>query len=469
MPFSSLVAFFDPFGTVPGSSLNWSQHALLQKGARGRGAAVITSGQTIDADRICQALEGVGQSVADVVDAVDSLVDVLNLRLDEQTKLLNQQVDLLAEIAQTLLSPARTRAAERIRDAAELLRHHRNERALTVAEQAIDDDPNNDIAFALAAWASLGLEDRERARGYFREAAQATAGERNAETRHMNAVFLAARLTFVLDGPEAALRELDAARPFVDQALQKTRLELTREQLYLSVLDPNHVGAFKFDRTIYYVASGQVDAGLAIFDEIAEDHEIRFCLMALTDPILGTSNAFVDAATEAISVHDALKNEIREMLPQVETQWQAFCAEIRQREIRNAKLAATSAKLGELLISDSNKRKSLDRKWPPSKRWLEEFMTGLRSIGGFEAELRPFIEHECMREAALDVAIQNALSDRKNRLVDRGRVEAVVGRHHTLRDKYSFERIVVDEAGKIIITKQEATRGLLAKYAESEV
>jgi hypothetical protein len=213
MSFGAVMSFFDPYGTMPGSSLNWSQHALLAK--RGR-TTLVAAGPTIDTNRICQAIESVGQNVSEVVDAIDSLVSDLDLRLDEQTSLLSEQVDLLVEIAQTLRSPARTRAAERIRDATELLRHHRNERALTVAEQAIDDDPNNDIAFIVAAWASLGIQDLGRARGYFREAAQATASTKGAEERHMNAVHLAARLTFVLDGPEAALRELDAADPFID-------------------------------------------------------------------------------------------------------------------------------------------------------------------------------------------------------------------------------------------------------------
>ena len=157
-------------------------------------------------------------------------------------------------------SPARTRAAERLVDAAELLRHNRNERALSLAEQAIDDDPNNDTAFVLAAWAALGLEDLERARGYFREAAQATASEQGAEKRHMNAVYLAARLTFALDGPEAALSELDAAQPFTEPALQAKYPGLTSEQLCLLRLEPNKAAAIKFDRAVYCTAANRMDA-----------------------------------------------------------------------------------------------------------------------------------------------------------------------------------------------------------------
>lgn len=214
----SFMSLFDPFGTVPASSLNWSQHAML---ARRGSTRVVAAGPQIDTSRICQAIESVGQSVSDVVDAIDMMASDLDLRLDDQTKLLGEQVDLLVEIAQTLRSPARTRAAERIRDTVGLLGQRRYERALTVAEQAIDDDPNNDVAFTLAAWASVGIKDLGRARAYFREAAQATASKEDAGQRHMTAVHLAARLTFVLDGPETALREIDSADPFIDPELKQ--------------------------------------------------------------------------------------------------------------------------------------------------------------------------------------------------------------------------------------------------------
>jgi hypothetical protein len=69
------MSIFDPFGTVPGSSLNWSQHALLTK--RGR-TTVVAAGPMIDSERICRAIESVGQDVAEVVDAIDMLVSGLD-------------------------------------------------------------------------------------------------------------------------------------------------------------------------------------------------------------------------------------------------------------------------------------------------------------------------------------------------------------------------------------------------------
>lgn len=220
--FESIMAFFEPYGTVPGSSLNWSQHAALQKAGRHGNAQLAASATPgIDSARICAVLEDVGERVDDVVDAVESLVSELGLRLDEQTEQLERQADLLTEIANTLRNPARTRSAERVRDATELLAHHRNQRALTVAQQAIDDNPNNEAAFIAAGWSCLGLQRPGDARDFFREAAEATASTKGMEERHVNAVRLAGRLTFVLEGARAAIDELAGVAPFYDKEAAK--------------------------------------------------------------------------------------------------------------------------------------------------------------------------------------------------------------------------------------------------------
>jgi tetratricopeptide (TPR) repeat protein len=466
MSFSSLISFFDPFGTVPGSSLNWSQHALLERNA-GRRTSIVAAGPTIDTNRICAALDDVGANVQDVVQAIDWLVSDLDLRLDAQTKLLNQQVDLLTEIAQTLRSPSRTRAAERLRDASELLRHHRNERALTVAEQAIEDDPNNDAAFMLAGWASLGLEDLQRARGHFREAAQATAYERNAEARHMNAVYVAARLTFVVDGPEAALRELDGAKPFFDSELRSARPTFSEQQLDLLVLKPNKAGAIKFDRTIYLTAAGQADAATQLFREIAEQHDIRFCLMALTDPMLTTNDGAVGVATETLLKRRALTDDVRDRLQLRQARWETLGNEIRRHEIQDAGTVAAKDRLEAIFAAGSAKRLAVDKTWPP-KDVLEEFAASLRNFDDFEARTRQLVECERAREAVLDAAIEEVMRQRrKDKLVDRMRVEAIIG-HRTLSGGYLFQRIVVDENGKTALLEESARDELTRKYAAAK-
>ena len=434
---------------------------------RGR-TTVVAAGPMIDSERICRAIESVGQDVAEVVDAIDMLVSGLDLRLDEQTKLLSEQVDLLVEMAQTLRSPARTRAAERIRDATELLRRHRNERALTVAEQAIDDDPNNDVAFTLAAWASLGIEDFGRARGYFREAAQATASTKGAEKRHMNAVHLAARLTFALDGPEAALRELDRADPFIDPKLREERPRATKEELFLFCLSPEKAGLIKFDRAIYYTASNQLDAALEIFREIVDEQDVSFCLMALTDPVLSTNNAVMNVARETLSVHHTLVEKIKQLLPKADTRWQTVWGEVQDHEIRNADTAAAQKRFGELLSRGSNKRKAVDEKLRkfPNNRWLGELIAILTALDNFEARMTQLIEYEQMREAMLDVAIEGLLQrDRKAVLVRNARLDAVVGRLAIIGG-YKFQRIAVDKDGNVNIAKQEITDELMRSYDE---
>jgi tetratricopeptide (TPR) repeat protein len=451
MSLSSVIAFFDPFGAVPGSSLNWSQQALLEKSAAAR-----PQGPVIDTGRICRALESVGQNVAEVVRAIDWLVADLDLRLDAQAELLNRQVDLLAEIAHTLRSPARTRAAERLSDAAELLRHHRNERALSLAEQAIDDDPNNDTAFVVAAWAAVGLEDLARARGYFREAAQATRSEPGAGVRHMNAVFLAARLTFALDGPEAALRELDGAEPFIDPGLQEEHPGFTAQQLHLLLLSPNKAAAVKFDRAVYYTASDQMGAALEAFREVCGEHDIRFCLMTLTDPVLTAHEAVVDAAMETLRAHQALVDEVEETLSAADERWQALQAELPRHGIRNAEAAAATNRFGDLFTPASGRRGTLDETWPwpPNRRWLEEFCVTLRDARDFEEAMCVLIAHERMREAALETGIQELLLREQGAyiVVDRTRTAAVVGRRALLAG-YDFRHISVDDNGQVTIIK----------------
>lgn len=462
----SLMSLFDPLGTVPGSSLNWSQHGFLKKmasGARPSGPIVI------DVSRICRELEGVGQKIDDVVGAIDWLVEELDLRLDAQTQLLNRQVDVLADIARTLHNPARTRAAERLVDAAELLRHHRNERALALAEQAIDDDPNNDTAFVVAAWAALGLESHERARGHFREAAQATASEQGAETRHMDALRLAARLTFALDGPEAALRELDAAEPFIDPALRTEHPTLTREQLCLLPLGPNKAAALKFDRAVYYTAANQMDAALGTFREIADEHNVTFCRWALADPVLSKNDAVAKVALDELRIQKALVDDISKMLPLSEARWRALQTELKQHRIDNAETRAARARFGEFFSPNPGRNNTLNEvtPGPPNRRWLQDISAALKDLGGFDEEMRLLIEHERLLEAALEVAVQDFLCKHpKYRLVDRGRTVAVVG-HHAVIGGYDFKNIRVDRNGKAAVTDLSSPPAYLIKQLKA--
>jgi hypothetical protein len=464
----SFMSFFDPFGSVPGSSLNWSQHAMLTK----RGGTTVMAGPTIDVGRICRSIYDLGGEVRAVADAIDRLISDLDLRLDAQTELLSKQVDQLAEIANTLRNPARTRAAERIQNAFELLRHHRNERALTMAEQAIDDDPNNDVAFILAAWASLGVQDSERARGYFREAAQATASTKGVERRHMRAVRLAARLTFVLDGPEAALQELDSAAPFIDPELKADAVPwYSREDLRFACLTPDETAAFKFDKADYCTSSKQSDAALKSFRGIAADHDVSFCLMALTDPVLSRAEAIMAVAYETIRAHHALRDSIREFLPEADNRWRALVDAIERHEIQHGAAVAAQDRFGRLLDPSSPERQAFDEKLGsyPSNHWLEEQREFLATFSDFESRVAPAIEYEQMREAALENSIQQLLRQSRNPLLlHRDRLDARIG-YVPRFGGYQFRRLRVDGKGNVSVQKLEATQELVARYNRLEI
>jgi tetratricopeptide (TPR) repeat protein len=208
---------------------------------------------------------------------------------------------ILSQIAETLRTPARTRAAERISDAGELLRRERYERALTLANQAIDDDPNNAAGFFAAAWASLGLDEVEQARDFFREAAQASDGD-----ERQSALRQAARLTFLLEGPQAALRETSYSP---------------------GQLSPAEKAATDFDRAVYLSNAGEsTSAAESIRTASYEDG--RFCLMALTDPILSRDATVAETAAEQLRAIQETANSIAAEVHEAHARYEGICKEI---------------------------------------------------------------------------------------------------------------------------------------------
>jgi tetratricopeptide (TPR) repeat protein len=279
-----------------GSSLSWSEHYALKDAAAG---SMATAQQVAFARRT---LEQLRYDVQDVAQAVETLQTELGLQLQEQTRLMSRQLELLAQIAETLRTPARTRAAERISDAGELLRRERYERALSMATQAIDDDPNNAAGFLAAAWASLGVDDVEPARHYFREAAQASDGD-----QRQTALRQAARLTFLLEGPQNALKELGDPR---------------------EELSPAEEGATDFDRAVYFSKAGESTAAAECIRK-ASYHDGRFCLMALTDPILSRDGSVAQTAAEQLrTIREELADPIAEEVRRAHARYEAVCKEI---------------------------------------------------------------------------------------------------------------------------------------------
>ena len=279
-----------------GSSLSWSEHRALMASAAGSMATAQ------EAARTRQTLEQLRYDVQDVAQAVETLQTEVGLQLQEQTQLMSRQLELLAQIAETLRTPARTRAAERISDAGELLRRERYERALSMAVQAIDDDPNNPTGFLAAAWASLGLDDVEQARDFFRESAQASDGD-----QRQSALRRAARLTFLLEGPQDALKELGDSP----------------EQL-----SPKEEGATDLDRAVYFSKAGEATAAAECIRK-ASYHDGRFCLMALTDPILSRDATVAETAAEQLrAIKEEVADPIAEEVRRAHARYEALCKEI---------------------------------------------------------------------------------------------------------------------------------------------
>lgn len=278
-----------------GSSLSWSEHNALMASAAG---SMATAQQTALAR---QTLEQLRYDVQDVAQAVETLQTELGLQLQEQTRLMTRQLELLAQIAETLRTPARTRAAERISDAGELLRRERYERALSLAMQAIDDDPNNPAGFLAAAWASLGLDDVTQARDFFREAAQASDDD-----QRQSALRQAVRLTFLLEDPQSALKELGDS---------PGQLSLAEE------------AATDFDRAVYFSKAGDSTTAAECIRKTSY-HDGRFCLMALTDPILSRDATVAETAAEQLRAIREVADSIAAEVHQAHARYRALCKEI---------------------------------------------------------------------------------------------------------------------------------------------
>jgi tetratricopeptide (TPR) repeat protein len=394
-----VMSLFDPFGTSPGSSLSWSQHAALTSTARSSAATARASAAAaaagaaiaIETRKVRLAVETVGMEVAAVGNAVRSMEGELGLRLDQQSEIMCKQLELLANIAEALRTPARTRAAERVNDAGLLLRRGRYERAVTIAEQAIDDDPNNAAAFMAAAWAYLGLDNPERARELFRECAKASDDD-----GAQRALRQAARLTFALDGAAAAVREL----PINEQAGKHER------------------GATAYDHAVYQFAQGKhQEACESLAAACVCDR--RFCLMALIDPLLD-DDRLTEVATDIWAKIESLANAVSEQLRRADEAFASLRAEMVSYELVDMPpigdyigpdlRRAAADRYAELVTDRLKNRQEFERSL--ESLGLEE---GLEHANAVERELEEIINAEPIRlvidaERKLEQSIQRQLS-----------------------------------------------------------
>jgi tetratricopeptide (TPR) repeat protein len=249
-------------------ALSWADQRALQ------GAAAGAMQSAVELRAIRGSLDDLAFGSERIAASIRDLEGELGFRLEEQSRLLEQEVSLLAQISETLRTPAKTRAAERLSDTGELLRRGRWDRALTLAEEAIADDPNNPAAFTAAGWALMGLERLPEAQRSFLESAEAADGDtRSRATRQ------AARLAFANSSSDEALRVLALADDRVSDFERR---------------------GLSYDKAIYMAASGQPDEAVGHLVLAITDDE-AFCFYALSDPLVKEHVSLLMAAKEEIS------------------------------------------------------------------------------------------------------------------------------------------------------------------------
>lgn len=264
-------------------SLSWTDRRLVANaGATGyvtnlqlqsiSSSAWQTSDET---RRARQAMERVGMSVDDVADQVARLERNLGLWMEAQTRVLEQQTELLSQIRDAVLTPAKTRAAERVADAAQLLRNERYKRALTVAEEGIDADPNNPGVFSAAGWALYCLERPDDARKMFEEARDAASGDERSRAARQ-----AGRAALAGGNPSLAYSLVRDARRMADT--------------------DDEQAAVSYDVAIYAWLTRDMDtAPIAL--EAACRHDSTYCKMALLDTNLDDAQGLRDLAARILS------------------------------------------------------------------------------------------------------------------------------------------------------------------------
>ncbi len=249
-------------------SLSWTAQHDLRQAARNVGLDGVSQGllqdisisawQTSQETRQARrAMESVGSSVEAVADQVEHLERELGVRLEEQTRVLEQQAELLSQVRDAVLTPSKTRAAERVVDAAQLLRKERYGRALTVAEEGIDADPNNPGVFFAAGWALLGLERPDDARKMFEEAREAA------------------------DGDEQSRAARQAARSALAGGNLPLAYSLVRDARAMAVSDEERA-AVAFDVSVYAWLNGDRDTAKEVLESACR-YDSRYCHMTLID------------------------------------------------------------------------------------------------------------------------------------------------------------------------------------------
>jgi len=265
------------------AGLSWMDSAAIRESAV---AAWQASAETRQAR---QAVEDLQYDVGEAVDAIAGLEQSLGLKLDDQVRVLKQQSAVLEEIRSAVLNPEKTRAAERLADATQLLENERYERALKVAGEGIDADPNNPNLFFVAGWASVAEERFEEARAMFEEARDASRGDQRSLACRQ-----AARSAFVAGKSELAYQLCRDARAAAE--------------------GPEELAAVNYDIAVYACATGDQATAVSAIEEACEE-DSRHADRALFDPVFERAPEVRDAAARSLR---RIAEEIQRTLPAIE-------------------------------------------------------------------------------------------------------------------------------------------------------
>jgi tetratricopeptide (TPR) repeat protein len=268
---------------------------------------------TAETRRARQSMENVGHAVEDVADQIQALERELGMQLEEQTAVLRQHTEVLGAIHDTLLTPAKTRAAERVADAAQLLDRERWERALMVAEEGIEADPNNPGVFEAAGWALLSMDRLDEARQMFEEARDASDGDARSRAARQ-----AARAA--LAGDHAALA-----------------YKLGRDARALAV-SADERAAVDYDVAVYALLNGDGDIAADSL-EAACRHDSRYSEMAVMD-------RHFDAAPDLRDRAARILTEFAQAVQRRQPEVTAHSARVRATWPRAPQTSKTYAQLG---------------------------------------------------------------------------------------------------------------------------
>ena len=152
------------------NGLSWADSKALQEAAAGAWQTAV------EARGIRTRLEELGWELQEVAGAVYSLEQELSFRLDRQTEIMVEQTRALFAIQQALVTPAKTEAAERVADAAHLLKSHRYATGLDACRASDRGVPRTPRRFSRLPGLRLGQRYGE-ARTHFEEARDASEGE----------------------------------------------------------------------------------------------------------------------------------------------------------------------------------------------------------------------------------------------------------------------------------------------------